>query len=243
MSSPDSILQQLPIRIFADGADRAGMIRLNENPLISGLTTNPTLMRKAGISDYEAFALDVLSAIKAKPISFEVFSDDFEEMKRQARKISSWQENVYVKIPVTNTKGESSAHIVRELSKEGVRLNVTALLTLRQVEEVVDALDPDVPAVISVFAGRIADTGHDPEPIMREAVAVAARRPKAELLWASVREVLNIFQAARSGCHIVTVPHDILGKALSLAGTDHGTLSLDTVKMFANDAQAAGFTV
>ena len=243
MPSPETILQQLPIRIFADGADRAGMLRLNENPLIAGLTTNPTLMRKAGLTDYEAFARDILSVIRTKPISFEVFSDDFDEMKRQARKIASWQENVYVKIPVTNTKGESSAQIVRELSAEGVRLNVTALLTARQVDEVIEALDPAVPAVVSVFAGRIADTGTDPEPVMRAAVEIAARRPKVELLWASVREVFNIFQAARCGCHIVTVPHDILAKSLSLCGTDNTLLSLDTVKMFASDAQAAGFTV
>jgi len=219
------------------------MIRLNENPLIQGLTTNPTLMKKAGISDYEPFARDVLRVIRTKPVSFEVFSDDFDEMKRQARRIASWQENVYVKIPVTNTRGESSCPLIAELSKEGVKLNVTAILTLRQVQEVVAALEPSVPAVISIFAGRIADTGCDPAEIMRQASRLLAGYPNFELLWASVREVFNIFQAARCGCQIVTVPHDILAKALKMVGTDAEEVSLDTVKMFATDAQAAGFTV
>jgi len=243
MFSSLSILQQLPTKIYADGADRAGMIRLNENPLIQGLTTNPTLMKKAGISDYEPFARDVLRVIRTKPVSFEVFSDDFDEMKRQARRIASWQENVYVKIPVTNTRGESSCPLIAELSKEGVKLNVTAILTLRQVQEVVAALEPSVPAVISIFAGRIADTGCDPAEIMRQASRLLAGYPNFELLWASVREVFNIFQAARCGCQIVTVPHDILAKALKMVGTDAEEVSLDTVKMFATDAQAAGFTV
>jgi len=236
-------LQQLQVRIFADGADKAGMLNLNANPLIQGMTTNPTLMRKAGIKDYEAFARDILQSVTAKPISFEVFSDEFPEMRRQALKIASWQKNVYVKIPITNTRGESSLPLIAELGREGVQLNITAILTLAQVRGVSDALNPAVPSVVSVFAGRIADTGVDPEPMMRASLALLDRQPKAELLWASVREVLNIFQADACGCHIVTVPHDILAKALKMAGTDLAALSLDTVKMFAADAQAAGFSV
>ncbi len=234
-------LDQLPIRIFADGADREGMVKLYENPLIKGLTTNPTLMRKAGISDYEAFAKDILQIVKTKPISFEVFSDEFPEMKRQALKIREWQENVYVKIPITNTRGESALPLIKELAVEGVQLNVTAILTLDQVRGTAAALNPDVPSVVSIFAGRIADTGVDPMPIMRESLFLLKNLPKAELLWASVREVLNIFQAAESGTHIVTVTHDILGKALKMSGMDLAALSLDTVKMFYNDAHAAGF--
>ncbi len=219
------------------------MIRLNENPLIQGLTTNPTLMKKAGISDYEPFARDVLRVITTKPISFEVFSDDFTEMRRQALKIASWQDNVFVKIPVTNTKGASCCPLIADLASQGVKLNVTAILTVTQVKQVVAALNPDVPAVISIFAGRIADTGCDPVEVMREARDLIRNRPHFELLWASVREVYNIFQAARCGCHIVTVPHDILAKALKMVGSDAEAVSLDTVKMFAEDAVAAGFTV
>jgi transaldolase len=207
------------------------------------MTTNPTLMRKAGIQNYEAFAKDVLQTVKDKPISFEVFSDDFPEMKRQALKIAGWQKNIFVKIPITNTRSESSLPLIAELAKQGVQLNITAMLTLEQVRGVAEALNPAVPAFVSVFAGRIADTGLDPMPIMRESLKILSQRPKAELLWASVREVLNIFQADDCGCQIVTVPHDILGKALKLAGFDLGALSLDTVKMFAQDAQAAGFSV
>ncbi len=236
-------LAQLKVRIFADGADKPGMLSLYANPLIQGLTTNPTLMKKAGIKDYEAFARDILQTIKAKPISFEVFSDEFPEMRRQALKIAAWQQNVYVKIPITNTRGESSLPLVRELGKDGVRLNITAILTLDQVRGVAEALNPEVPSVVSVFAGRIADTGVDPEPILRASRCLLERQPRAELLWASVREVLNIFQAEACGCHIVTVPHDILNKALKLAGTKLSDLSLDTVKMFAQDAAAAGFSV
>jgi transaldolase len=236
-------LQSLRTRIFADGADKAGILSLNANPLIKGLTTNPTLMRKAGISDYEAFARDVLQSVTTKPISFEVFSDDLSEMRRQALKIASWQKNVYVKIPITNTRSESALPLVRELAKEGVQLNITAILTREQVLGVAEALNPSVPSVVSVFAGRIADTGLDPMPMMRENLALLKNQPKAELLWASVREVLNIFQADECGCHIVTVPHDILNKAMKQVGTDLAALSLDTVKMFANDAQAAGFSV
>ena len=238
-----NLLQQLRVKIFADGADRAGILSLNANPLIQGMTTNPTLMRKAGIKDYEGFARDILQAVTAKPISFEVFSDDFPEMRRQALKLASWQKNVYVKIPITNTRGESSLPLVSELGREGVQLNITAILTLDQVRGVADALNPAIPSVVSVFAGRIADTGVDPEPIMRASLALLHTQPKAELLWASVREVLNLFQADACGCQIVTVPHDILAKAQKMTGMDHGALSLDTVRMFAADAQAAGFAI
>lgn len=238
-----NLLSQLSVKIFADGADKAGILQLNVNPLIQGMTTNPTLMRKAGVKDYEAFAKDVLQSVTAKPISFEVFSDEFPEMRRQALKIASWGRNVYVKIPITNTRAESCLPLVKELAKEGVQLNITAILTLAQVRGVAEALNPAVPSVVSVFAGRIADTGVDPEPIMRASGALLSEQPKAELLWASVREVLNIFQADACGCRIVTVPHDILGKALKMVGIDLTALSLDTVKMFAADAQAAGFSV
>ena len=234
-------LLDLPIKIFADGADLKGIVNLYQQPYIDGLTTNPTLMRKAGLTDYESFARDVLKQVKSKPISFEVFSDDFPEMRRQALKMHEWQENVYVKIPVTNTSGESSVPLIEQLASEGVKVNVTALLTPRQVKAVTAALNPDVPAVISVFAGRIADTGVDPLPIMMESLEIVSELPKAELLWASVREVLNVFQAATCCCHIVTVPHDILKKLVTLAGKDLDELSLDTVRMFHQDAVAAGF--
>ena len=198
-------------------------------------------MKKAGITDYEAFARDILQTVTAKPISLEVFSDDFAEMKRQALKIAGWGRNVYVKIPITNSRGETSIPLIRELSHQGVQLNITAILTLEQVRAVAAALDPKVPSVVSIFAGRIADTGVDPMPIMRESRKILAGQPKAELLWASVREVLNIVQAEQSGCHIVTVQHDILAKAAKLLGMDLAELSLDTVKMFANDAASAGY--
>ena len=242
-NSMSKALQALKVKLFADGAEKAGILQLNANPLIQGMTTNPTLMRKAGIQDYEAFARDVLRSVTAKPISFEVFSDEFPEMRRQALKIASWQENVYVKIPITNTRGQSSLPLIRELAKAGVKLNITAMLTLDQVRGVAGALEPAVPAIVSIFAGRIADTGRDPMPMMRASLALLTGQPKAALLWASVREVLNIFQADDCGCHIVTVPHDILGKAMKLTGMDLAALSLDTVKMFAQDAQAAGFSV
>jgi len=236
-------LESLNVKIFADGADLEGMISLYRNPLIKGLTTNPTLMRKAGILDYESFAKDALAFIKDKPISFEVFSDEFSEMKRQALKIRDWQQNVYVKIPITNSRSQSSIPLIKELAREKVQLNVTAILTLKQVRDVAVALHPDVPAVVSVFAGRIADTGKDPEAIMRASKELLADLPEAELLWASVREVLNIIQADDCGCDIVTVPHDILNKALKLVGMDLEALSLDTVKMFAQDAEKAGFNL
>ena len=235
------LLQRLNIKIFADGADKSGILELYGNPLLAGLTTNPTLMRKAGISDYEAFARDILQTVKDKPISFEVFSDEFPEMRRQALKIKSWQSNVYVKIPITNTRGESSLPLIHDLANEGTKLNVTAILTVEQVAGVAQALNPAVPSVVSVFAGRIADTGVDPQPILRASRALLEKLPAAELLWASCREVLNIFQAEQCGCHIITVPNDILKKAMKLTGIELAAMSLDTVKMFADDARAAGY--
>jgi transaldolase len=234
-------LEKLPIKIFADGADLEGIIDLYRKPYIKGLTTNPTLMRKVGVTDYEAFARSVLESVTEKPISFEVFSDEFPEMRRQALKIRDWQDNVYVKIPITNTRAESAIDLIRDLAAEGVKLNVTAILTRAQVEAVAGALNRDVPSVVSVFAGRVADTGVDPLPLMTESLQLISALPSAELLWASVREVLNIFQASDCGCHIVTVPHDILAKATKLGGMDLGELSLDTVRMFYADAKAAGF--
>jgi transaldolase len=236
-----AILEKLPIKIFADGADLEGIIDLYRKPFIKGLTTNPTLMRKVGISDYEVFARSVLESVTDKPISFEVFSDEFPEMRRQALKIRDWQDNVYVKIPITNTRAESAIDLIRALAAEGVKLNVTAILTRGQVGAVAGALNREVPSVVSVFAGRVADTGVDPVPLMKESRQLISALPKTELLWASVREVLNIFQAATCRCHIVTVPHDILAKATKLAGMDLEELSLDTVRMFYADAVAAGF--
>ena len=236
-------LATLRVKIYADGADKAGMLQMNANPIIKGMTTNPSLMRKAGLKDFEAFARDILESITEKPISFEVFSDDFPGMRKQAMKISSWGKNVYVKIPITNTRGEPALPLVRELSSEGMKLNITAIATLDQVAGVADALDPKVPSVVSVIAGRIADSGVDPIPHMRESKRRLAALPHAELLWASVREVLNIYQADDCGCDIVTVPHEILHKAQKLAGTELKELSLDTVKMFATDAAAARFTL
>ncbi len=230
----------LKVKIFADGAERAGMLELARNPLIKGFTTNPTLMRAAGISDYEAFARDILQAIPDRPISLEVFSDDFAEMEVQARRIASWGKNVYVKVPVTNTQGESAVPLVRSLAKAGVKQNVTALMTLAQVRDVAAALGSGPPACVSVFAGRIADTGRDPVPLMAAAVAMLAMYPQIELIWASPRELLNIFHADQVGCHIITVTHDLL-KKLSLVGKDLTEYSLDTVKMFRNDAIKAGF--
>ena len=234
-------LNDLKIQIYADGADKAGILELYAKPYIKGLTTNPTLMNKAGIKDYEAFSKDILQTVTAKPISLEVFTDDLVDMKRQALKIASWGSNVYVKIPITNSVGLSCIPLVKALAQQGVKLNITALLTLAQVRDVAAVLNPNVPSVVSIFAGRIADTGIDPMPLMRAAGALLEGQPKAELLWASVREVLNILQAEESGTQIVTVPHDILAKAAKMLGTDLTALSLDTVKMFAKDAAAAGF--
>lgn len=235
------LLHDLPIKIFADGADLEGIATLYAKPYIQGLTTNPTLMRKAGIADYEKFARDVLEVVKEKPISFEVFADEFPEMRRQALKIGRWQANVYVKIPITNTRGESALPLINNLSAEGVKLNITAVLTHEQVQGVARAVQREVPCVVSVFAGRIADTGVDPMPLMKDSLTMLRELPEAEVLWGSVREVLNIFQAAACGCHIVTVPHDILDKAVKLGGMDLAELSLDTVRMFHRDAVVAGF--
>jgi transaldolase len=236
-------LADLQIKIFADGADQKGIFDLYANPLIKGLTTNPTLMRKVGIADYEAFAKEILKTVTEKPISLEVFSDDFPEMRRQALKINGWQSNVYVKIPITNTRRESSIPLIHELAREGVKLNITAILTLDQVRNTVEALSPEIPSVVSVFAGRIADAGQDPMPAMIESRRLLESQPKSELLWASCREVLNIWHAEQSGSQIITVPHDILAKAMNLWGKDLGELSLDTVKMFHQDAKTAGYVL
>jgi transaldolase len=232
----------LRVKLFADGADRAGMLEMYRKPMIKGFTTNPTLMRKAGISDYRAFAREILCAIPDRPISFEVFSDEFEEMERQAREITQWGENVYVKIPVTNTRRESSEAVIRSLTRAGIKVNVTALLTLEQVRVVCEALAGGAPACVSVFAGRVADTGRDPVPLMAAAVEILRPHPGIELIWASPRELLNIFQADAVGCHIITATNDILGK-LHLVEKDLGEYSLDTVKMFREDAVKAGFTL
>jgi len=234
-------LNDLKIQIYADGADKAGILDLYAKPYIKGLTTNPTLMNKAGIKDYEAFSKDILQSVTAKPISLEVFTDDLVDMKRQALKIASWGQNVYVKIPITNSVGLSCLTLIKELGQLGVKLNITALLTLEQVAGVASVLNPVVPSVVSVFAGRIADTGVDPMPPMPAARAPLAGATKAGLPWASGREVATLFQAQESGCDIVTVPHDILGKAAKMYGMDLTALSLDTVKMFAKDAAAAGY--
>jgi len=233
-------IPHLKIKVFADGANVTDMVAAYKAGQVKGFTTNPTLMRKAGITDYEEFAREVLAEIRNLPISFEVFSDDIAEMARQARKITGWGPNVYVKIPVTNTSGESTERIIKELSADGIRLNVTAILTLEQVRTVVAALNPETPAIVSVFAGRIADTGRDPIPHMREALAIVRRSPLAELLWASPREVLNIYQAEAIGCDIITVTSEVLHK-LPLRGKDLAEVSLDTVKMFYNDAVSAGY--
>jgi len=233
-------LDQLNIKIFADGAELDGMLELYKHPYIKGFTTNPTLMRKGGVADYEQFSRKVLEHIPDRPISFEVFSDEFDEMERQARHISSWGENVYVKIPITNTRREPASELIRRLAGDGVKLNVTALLTLEQVRAASAVLGNFAPSYISVFAGRIADTGTDPLPLMKEAVEIMARYKSQELIWASPRELLNIFQADEIGCHIITVTYDIL-KKLPLVGMDLSEYSLDTVKMFHSDAQKAGY--
>jgi transaldolase len=233
-------LDDLRVKIFADGAERASMLEMHAKPHIKGLTTNPTLMAKAGVRDYEAFARDILAVITDKHLSLEVFSDEIEEMERQALKVAGWGPNVYVKIPVTNTRGESTCGLVRRLAGRGVKVNVTAIMTLAQVRDVVGSLEPDVPSCVSVFAGRIADTGVDPVPVMVEAIAMAAANPRAEVIWASPRELLNILQADAIGCHIITVTGDIL-KKLPMLGHDLEAYSLDTVKMFRADAVSAGF--
>jgi len=237
-------LDTLTIKIFADGADLDVIRTLAGHPLVKGFTTNPTVMRKADVDDYEAFAKAVLAAVDGQPVSFEVFADDFDTMERQARKIATWGDNVTVKIPVTNTKREFSGPLITRLTEAGVQVNVTAILTLDQVRKVAAALAlaPETPAVVSVFAGRIADTGRDPVPVMREALSLLESKPKAELLWASSREILNVFQADAIGCHIITVTRDVLGK-LSLIGKDLAEYSLETVKMFHDDAAGAGYAI
>jgi transaldolase len=232
----------LKVKIFADGADIDGIRQLTSNPLVKGYTTNPTLMNQVGITDYLAFSKDVLQVIAGAPISLEVFSDEFDEMKLQALKLTALGENVYVKIPVTNTRAESSAALVRELSQEGVKLNVTAIFTTQQVEHVVDALSGGPASYVSVFAGRIADAGVDPIPTMIKTLEIMTPHPQMELIWASPRELLNVVQAHEIGCHIITVTHDLLKKLPSL-GKDLDEFSLDTVKMFANDAIVAGFSL
>jgi transaldolase len=231
------------IRIFADGASLPAMLLLAGNDRIAGFTTNPTLMRQAGVTDYRVFARDVLAQIRDKPISFEVFADDFAEMELQARHIASWGDNVYVKIPITNTRGQSATPLVSALAAAGVKINVTALCTLEQVRQTARALRGGAPSVISVFAGRVADTGRDPVPLMREALAVCrAENPRIELLWASPREVLNIVQAAEVGCDIITVTNDLL-KKLDLIAKDLEEFSLETVRMFHRDAASAGYVL
>jgi transaldolase len=235
-------LSQFRIKLFADGADLNGMIEEYKKGIASGFTTNPTLMNKAGVKSYEEFAKAALKAIPDLPISFEVFSDDLAGMEREARKIGSWGNNVFIKIPVTNTKGESTALLVKKLSHDGLKLNVTAILTVNQVKIVAKALSYDTPSIVSIFAGRIADTGVDPVPIMKESVKILKSNPKAELLWASTRELLNLVQAESCGCHIITITNDIL-KKVPLVGKDLDQLSLETVQMFYTDAQSAGYKI
>jgi transaldolase len=234
-------LQDLRIKIFADGADLAGIVSLARNPLVKGFTTNPTLMRAAGVSAYEVFAREILEVVSDRPVSFEVLSDDFDDMERQALKVASWGDNVFVKIPVMNTRAEISAPLIRRLTDQGVQVNVTAVMTVRQVEEVAACMVAAA-GFISVFAGRVADTGRDPVPIMAECVDILASYPQVELIWASPREILNVFQADAAGCDVITVTHDLL-KKLTLVGKDLDEFSLDTVKMFFNDARAAGYTL
>lgn len=230
------------IKLFADGADIASMRRIRDSGTVSGFTTNPSLMRKAGVSNYASFAREVVREIPDMPVSFEVFADDFQAMESQAREIAGWGENIYVKVPVQNTKGEPAYDLIRTLSGDGLKLNVTAVFTLQQVDAIVDALDVDTPAVVSVFAGRIADTGQDPVPIMTAALERLASRPRAELLWASPREILNFYQADAIGCHIITMAPDQLEK-LALRGKDHHEYSRETVEMFYKDALSAGYSI
>jgi transaldolase len=235
-------VEDLKVQIFADGADKVGMLDMYSKPYIKGLTTNPTLMKKAGVTDYRAFCKDILTQIKDKPLSFEVFSDDFADMERQAMEIASWGENVYVKIPVTNTRKETCYRLVERLVAQKIKINITAIMTLSQVRDTVASLNPSVPSYVSVFAGRVADTGRDPVPMMAAAVQLLKMTPAAELIWASPRELLNIFQADEIGCHVITVTNDIL-KKLSLVGKDLKDYSLETVEMFHSDATAAKFSL
>ena len=238
--TPDLAL--LRVKIFADGADLAQIARLAANPVIRGFTTNPTLMRKAGVADYRAFALEALRIVTDRPISFEVFSDDFDEMAQQAHEIASWGGNVFVKIPVTNTKGIFSGPLIRSLVGAGVRVNVTAVLTVDQVSRIADCLSAHVPSFVSIFAGRIADTGRDPVPIIAEAISRLRPNARAEVIWASPRELLNVFQASDVGCHVITATGDILAK-LPLVGRSLDAFSLDTVQMFRRDALEGGYTI
>ena len=233
-------MTQLRIQLYSDGANLDEMVAASKSGQVKGLTTNPTLMRKAGISDYAAFARAVLAQITELPISFEVFADEFEEMERQARLLASWGKNVYVKIPITNTKSESATNLIHRLTRDGIKLNVTAILTTHQVRAVAEVLNPEVPAIVSVFAGRIADTGRDPVPIMQESLRLLSHLPKAELLWASPRELLNVLQADECGCHIITITPELM-KKLKLVGMSLEAMSLDTVTMFYRDASAAGY--
>ncbi len=235
-------MDNLKVKIYADGADRDGMLEMYAKPYIQGFTTNPTLMKKVGITDYKAFAHEILQAIPDRPISFEVFADEFTDMERQALEIKTWGENVYVKIPVSNTRQEMAYDLIERLSGAGVRLNVTAILTLEQVQNVADAIKDGPDSIVSVFAGRIADTGLDPVPVMQKALTLLEVAPKAELLWASPREVLNIYQADNIGCHIITATNDLIRK-LALGGKDLAEYSLETVQMFYDDAQSAGYTL
>ena len=235
-------VSELSIKIYADGAELGGIIDMAKNPLIKGFTTNPTLMRKAGITDYKKFAHEVIAAVPDRPISFEVFSDDLEEMYTQAMEIASWGNNINIKVPVTNTQNQFAGGLIRKLSAQGIFVNVTALMTIDQVNKVMDCLQGNAPAYISVFAGRIADTGRDPMPVMTEAANISRTRPGTEIIWASPRELLNVFQANEAGVQIITVANDILNK-LSLVGKDLEDYSLDTVKMFRNDAVKAGFSI
>ena len=232
----------LKVKIFADGADIESIRKLYAQPNIQGFTTNPTLMRQAGIQDYKGFALEVLKIVTDRPVSFEVFADDINEMEKQAIEIATWGKNVNVKIPITNTKGESTASLVKRLSSQGIICNVTAIFTISQLQEIVNVLDPKTPAILSIFAGRIADTGFDPVPLMLEAVNIAKSKPMSEILWASPRELLNIFQADEVGCHIITVTPDLI-KKLNGVGKDLAQFSLETVEMFYRDAKAAGYTI
>ena len=235
-------MDNLKVKIYADGADRDGMLEMYAKPYIQGFTTNPTLMKKAGITDYKAFAHEILQAIPDRPISFEVFADEYKDMERQALEIKTWGENVYVKIPVSNTSQEMAYDLIERLSGASVHLNVTAILTLEQVQNVADALKDGPDSIVSVFAGRIADTGLDPVPVMQKALTLLEVAPKAELLWASPREVLNIYQADNIGCHIITATNDLIRK-LALGGKDLAEYSLETVQMFYDDAQSAGYTL
>ena len=238
----DGRIGRMKTKIFADGADREGILALYRQPYIKGFTTNPTLMRKAGITDYAAFARSILKEVADRPFSFEVFADDLSEMERQALIITTWGPNVYVKIPITNTKGESTKDVIRRLSAKGLRLNITAMMTVKQVRDILPCFEGSPSSYVSIFAGRIADTGCDPLGIMKEAVSLLRSNPRLELIWASPRELLNIFQAEEIGCHIITVTHDVL-KKLELVGKDLDEYSLETVKMFYEDGRKSGFTL